>query len=238
MELLYEGKAKKLFLTENDSEVLMEFKDDATAFNGQKKTQFKEKGRINKRLTCYFLRMLEQEGIPTHLVRDVDETRMIVKRVEIVPIELVVRNFVAGSLAKRIGWEEGRTLSTPIYEYYYKSDDLGDPMITEEHVRELKLATERELAVMRDLSSWINKILCDFFGTIGIRLVDFKLEFGRLYPQKKQIILADEITPDTCRLWDMDTGKKLDKDRFRRDLGDVMESYSEVLGRVAGAVHA
>ncbi|OGH62200.1 MAG: phosphoribosylaminoimidazolesuccinocarboxamide synthase, partial [Candidatus Lindowbacteria bacterium RIFCSPLOWO2_02_FULL_62_12] len=232
------GKAKRLYLTDRPDELLMEFKDDATAFNGLKKTQFKDKGRINKRLTYYFLNLLEQDGIPTHLVRDVDDTHLIVRRVEIIPVEVVVRNTVAGSLAKRTGWEEGRLLSSPIFEYYYKSDELGDPMITQEHIREMRLATVRELNTVRFLASQVNDLLTGFFKKIGIRLVDFKLEFGRLCPQKKDIILADEITPDTCRLWDTETGKILDKDRFRRDMGDVMGSYSEVLGRVAGAVHA
>ncbi len=236
MELLYEGKAKKLYRTNCPDEVLMEFKDDATAFNGKKKTQFQNKGAINKQLTCLLYRMLEERGIPSHFVRDVDEIRIIVRRVEIIPVEVVVRNWVAGSLAGRIGRPEGTPLSAPMVEFYYKKDELNDPLITTEHLRELNLATDGEVSVIRDMAMRINGFLGEFFEKVGIRLVDFKVEFGRLHSDRSRIILADEITPDTCRLWDIRTGRKLDKDRFRRDLGEVMESYSDVLGRVSHAL--
>lgn len=238
MELLYEGKAKKLYLTENPDELLMTFKDDATAFNGKKREQFQNKGLINKKLTCHLYHLLESHGIPTHFMRDVDETSIVVKRVEIIPVEVVIRNVVAGSLAGRIGKPEGTPLSAPMIEFYYKNDALNDPLITIDHLREMRLATDDEVAVIRGMSSVINGLLTEFFDKIGIRLIDFKLEFGRLHPKKDRIVLADEITPDTCRLWDSATGRKLDKDRFRRDLGDVMEGYNEVLGRVSHAVSA
>ncbi|HUF61416.1 MAG TPA: phosphoribosylaminoimidazolesuccinocarboxamide synthase [Verrucomicrobiales bacterium] len=234
MKQLYEGKAKKLFETESPDVLLMEFKDDATAFDGKKKAQFADKGRLNKALSLLLLRLLEREGIRTHLVEDRDETRMLVRHVEIIPIEVVVRNIAAGSLCRRTPLEEGSELRQPMVEYFYKDDALGDPMITEEHIRELDLASPEEVNLLKAEALRINALLRDFFMKGGMRLVDFKLEFGRL--ADGSVVLADEITPDTCRLWDAETGRKLDKDRFRRDLGDVMEAYAEVLRRAEGAV--
>lgn len=232
MDVLYEGKAKKIFATENPDEFLMVFKDDATAFNGEKLEQFENKGRINKELTVLLYKLLEQAGVPTHFVREVDDISLLVKRVEIIQIEYVVRNIVAGSLSKRTGQPEGHALSQPLIEYYYKDDSLGDPMINLEHIREMNLATENELADMRRHALQVNTTLQDLFKKAGIQLVDFKLEFGRVLPGKNEIVLADEISPDTCRLWDADTGEKMDKDRFRRDLGDMMSYYAEVLQRL------
>lgn len=237
-ELLYEGKAKKLYTTDTPHELLMEFKDDATAFDGKKKEQFENKGRINKSLSHLLYTLLEERGVQTHFIRDVDETHMLVKSVEIVPIEVVGRNIVAGSLAKRTGLAEGTSLPGPIVEYYYKDDDLGDPMITREHIRVLNLATDEEVDELKRQTLQVNTLLTEFFAKAGIQLVDFKLEFGRTLPDKKELILADEISPDTCRLWDIKTGEKLDKDRFRRDLGDVMASYQKVLNRVEDVVQA
>jgi phosphoribosylaminoimidazole-succinocarboxamide synthase len=232
MELLYEGKAKKIFSTDHPDEFLMVFKDDATAFNGEKLAQFANKGRINKELTLLLYRQLEADGVPTHFIRDVDDTSLLVKRVEIIAIEYVVRNIVAGSLAKRSGQPEGHILSQPLIEFYYKDDALGDPMINLEHIREMQLATVDELAEMRRQALQVNTTLQDLFGKAGIKLVDFKLEFGRVLPGKTEIVLADEISPDTCRLWDAETNEKMDKDRFRRDLGDMMSYYAEVLQRL------
>ena len=215
MDLIYEGKAKKLFTTENPSELLMKFKDDATAFNGEKKSTFAEKGRLNKTLSLHLYQLLEKEGVSTHFVRDDGPDTLIVKRVEIIPIEVVVRNIVAGSLKKRTGLPEGQRLRQPIIEFCYKSDEL-------EKIKRSALK--------------INRSLSAFFAKAGLTLVDFKLEYGRLFPDKHNIVLADEISPDTCRLWDSVTGNKLDKDRFRQDLGDLIEGYSEVLQRVENAL--
>jgi phosphoribosylaminoimidazole-succinocarboxamide synthase len=236
MELIYEGKAKKLFTTDSPNELLMHFKDDATAFNGAKKSTFENKGRLNKQLSLHLYEMLERESIATHFVRDDGPETLIVKRVEIVPIEVVIRNLVAGSLQKRTGLPEGQRLRQPIVECYYKSDELGDPMINDEHIRELNLARGDELEKIKRSALKVNRILTGFFAKIGLTLVDFKLEYGRLYPDKFNIVLADEISPDTCRLWDTETGQKLDKDRFRQDLGGVMEGYETVLSRVEHAL--
>lgn len=238
MELLYEGKAKKLHTTENPNELLMEFKDDATAFNGAKHSTFAGKGELNKALTLALYQMLEKEGVITHFVRDESPTSMIVRRVEIIPIELVVRNVTAGSLSKRLGLEDGKRLRQPLIETYYKSDALGDPLINDEHVRELGIARGDEMEKIKRAGLKVNRILSQFFERAGLLLVDFKLEFGRLFPERHHIVLADEITPDTCRLWDLATGQKLDKDRFRQDLGDLIEGYSEVLTRVTNALSA
>lgn len=235
MTILYEGKAKKMRSTANPDELVMEFKDSATAFNGQKKAEIKDKGRINKQLTLYFFKLLEDQGIATHLVRSLSETEILVKKVTIIPVELVVRNIVAGSLSKRLGLPEGTPLAFPVIEHYYKNDELGDPMINNDHIFAMKLADEQEIAIMREVAVRINRIMTDFFSRVNITLVDFKLEFGRL--ADGDVVLADEISPDTCRLWDSATGTKLDKDRFRRDLGNVIESYQEVLGRVEHAVN-
>lgn len=236
MELIYEGKAKKLFTTEEPNELLMEFKDDATAFNGAKKSTFAKKGALNKQLSLHLYNLLEKDSVATHFVRDHGETTLIVKRVEIIPIEVVVRNIVAGSLAKRTGLPEGHRLRQPIIECYYKSDELGDPMINDEHIRELGLARGDEMEKIKRSALKINRTLSQFFAKARLTLVDFKLEFGRLYPDRHNIVLADEISPDTCRLWDAETGTKFDKDRFRQDLGDLVEGYSEVLTRVEHAL--
>ena len=238
MDMIYEGMAKKLFTTENPNELRMVFKDDATAFNGEKKSTFENKGRLNKRLSLLLYELLEKEGIATHFSRDDGPESLIVKRVEIVQVEVVVRNIVAGSLKKRTGLPEGQRLRQPIIECYYKSDALGDPMINDEHIRELNLARGDEVEKIKRSALKVNRVLGSFFAKAGLTLVDFKLEYGRLYPDKHNIVLADEISPDTCRLWDSETGQKLDKDRFRQDLGDLIEGYSEVLQRVENALAA
>jgi phosphoribosylaminoimidazole-succinocarboxamide synthase len=238
MDLIYEGKAKQLFTTENPNELRMVFKDDATAFNGEKKATFPEKGRLNKKLTLMLYEVLEKEGIATHFARDDGPESLIVKRVEIVQIEVVVRNIIAGSLKKRTGLPEGQRLRQPIIECYYKSDTLGDPMINDEHIRELNLARGDELEKIKRSALKVNRLLTGIFAGAGLTLVDFKLEYGRLFPDKHNIVLADETTPDTCRLWDTETGKKLDKDRFRQDLGDLIEGYSEIVKRVENALAA
>jgi phosphoribosylaminoimidazole-succinocarboxamide synthase len=232
MTPLYEGKAKRLYATDHADELLMEFKDSATAFNGAKKAEFENKGRFNKALTVLIYRALEARGVPTHFVRDAGDVSIVVRKVGIIPIELVVRNVIAGSLAKRLGRAEGERLRQPLVELYYKDDALGDPMINDEHVRELGLATSEELGRLKEFGLRVNELLSGIFAGAGLTLVDFKLEFGRLASDPATIVLADEISPDTCRLWDAQTGEKMDKDRFRRDLGGVMESYAEVLRRL------
>lgn len=236
MKLIYEGKAKRLYETDQPNEVLMEFKDDATAFNGAKKASFADKGRINKTLSLLLYQMLEKEGVPTHFLRDHSENSIIVRRVEVVAIELVMRNIVAGSLAKRTGLPERQKLRQPIIETYYKDDNLGDPLVTDEHIRELNLARPDELEKIKRSGLKVNNLLTRFFAGIGLTLVDFKLEYGRLYPNKHNIVLADEISPDTCRLWDASTGQRLDKDLFRQDLGDLITGYTEILNRVQNAL--
>ncbi len=236
MDLIYEGKAKKLFTTDEPNELLMEFKDDATAFNGAKKSTFANKGALNKQLSLHLYELLEKDSVSTHYIRDAGPNTLIVKRVEIIPIEVVIRNVVAGSLVKRTGLAEGHKLRQPIIECYYKSDELGDPMINDEHIRELALARGDEMEKVKRAALKINRTLTQFFAKANLTLVDFKLEFGRLFPDRHNIVLADEISPDTCRLWDAETGAKLDKDRFRQDLGDLVEGYSEVLTRVENAL--
>lgn len=233
-KLLYEGKAKRLYATDNPDELLMEFKDDTTAGNGAKFAQFENKGRLNKELSLLIFGMLEEGGIPTHHVREVDDIHVIVRKVQIVPLEVVVRNVVAGSLSKRTGIEEGTPLDAPIVETFYKVDELNDPIITDAHIlKVLKLCSKGELAVIKEMAFKINEILAAAFAKAGIRLIDFKMEFGKT--AEGDIILADEISPDCCRLWDADTGEKLDKDRFRRDLGDLTEGYQQVLERLQKA---
>lgn len=231
-KLLYEGKAKKIFETEDDQQVITEFKDDATAFNGEKKGQIKKKGELNAEITHIFFGMLEDKGIPTHLVEKLNSTDLLVKKLEIIPIEVVMRNKAAGSLAKRLGVEEGKKMAQPILEFYYKDDDLGDPMINKYHIFAEKLAGEKELESISSLAFEINDILTEYLVEKKIDLIDFKLEFGK--DNKGNIYLADEISPDTCRFWDNETGKKLDKDRFRRDLDQVEGAYHEVLRRLKG----
>ena len=229
-ELLYEGKAKKLFITEDPQILRVEYKDDATAFNGKKFDRLRDKGRLNNAITVFFFEHLDTKDIPSHFVRKISETEQLVRRVKIIPLEVVVRNVAAGSLSKRIGWEEGRELPHPIVEFYYKDDDLGDPLIAEEHIRLLELASEAQIEELKKRGFAVNEALKSLMLSKGIRLIDFKLEFG--LDQKGEILLADEISPDTCRFWDIESGKILDKDRFRRDLGGVTEAYREIHQRL------
>ena len=229
-ELLYEGKAKKLFITEDPQILRVEYKDDATAFNGEKFDRLRDKGRLNNAITFFFFEHLEKKDIPSHFVRKISETEQLVRRVKIIPLEVVVRNVAAGSLSKRIGWEEGKELPHPIVEFYYKDDDLGDPLLAEEHIRLLELASEAQIEELKKRGLTINEALKSLMLSKGIRLIDFKLEFG--LDQKGEILLADEISPDTCRFWDIESGDILDKDRFRRDLGGVTEAYREIHQRL------
>ena len=228
--LLYEGKAKKLFLTDQTNILRVYYKDDATAFNGKKFAQLEGKGRLNNAITAYFFEFLAGEGIRNHFVRRISDTEQLVRKVEIIPLEVVVRNVAAGSLSKRIGWEEGRELPDPIVEFYYKDDDLGDPLLAEEHIRMLRLVDAGELAEMRNQAFLVNRALKSLLEPKEILLVDFKLEFGR--DENGSLLLADEISPDTCRFWDTHSGEKLDKDRFRQDLGGVTEAYREIFKRL------
>ena len=230
-EMLYEGKAKKVFVTDNPDAYIVEYKDDATAFNGLKKGTITGKGVINNRMSNMMFAMLEKKGVPTHLIEELSDRETAVKKVEIVPLEVIVRNIAAGSFSKRFGVEEGRVLSCPTLEFCLKDDALGDPMINNSHILALDLATPEELETISTLTMKINEELKAFFLSIGIELVDFKIEFGRYHGQ---IILADEISPDTCRFWDSVTHEKLDKDRFRRDLGGVEDAYQEIMKRLMG----
>lgn len=230
LEQLYEGKAKKVFKTNQEGLYMIEYKDDATAFNGEKKGQIHQKGVMNNQITTLIFKKLAKHGIENHFVEYVDETHQIVKKVEIIMLEVIMRNVIAGSLAKRLGKPEGEVLSQPILELCYKNDDLGDPMINNYHAQAIGLANAEELDEITKKAFEINEYLKELFAQCGLTLVDFKIEFGRL-PNGK-VILADEISPDTCRLWDMATHEKLDKDRFRRDLGNVEEAYQEVLKRL------
>ncbi|HEY8419621.1 MAG TPA: phosphoribosylaminoimidazolesuccinocarboxamide synthase [Clostridia bacterium] len=232
MELIYEGKAKKVYATQNPDIVMVEYKDDATAFNGLKKGSILGKGAVNNRVSNHLFKLLEKHGIPTHYEEELSDISTLVKKVEIVPLEVIVRNIAAGSLCKRLGLAEGTKLNSTVLEYCYKNDDLGDPMINEYHIKALGLATEEELKAIAEYSLKVNQVLTDYLKDLNIELIDFKLEFGRF---KGQIILADEISPDTCRFWDSKSGEKLDKDRFRQDLGHVEEAYQEILRRLMGA---
>lgn len=229
LDMLYEGKAKRVFKTEDKDKYIVEYKDDATAFNGEKKGSIVGKGVINNKLSTIIFKDLEKRGIETHFIEQLSDSEMLVKAVEILPIEVIMRNICAGSITKRLGIEEGTKLDKPLLELCYKNDDLGDPFITEDHIEILSLATPEEVEVVKEYAYKINEALIDFFKASDLTLVDFKVEFGRY---NGKIILADEISPDTCRLWDVTTGKKMDKDRFRRDLGLVEEVYKEVLSRV------
>jgi phosphoribosylaminoimidazole-succinocarboxamide synthase len=230
---LYEGKAKQVFATENPDELLVYFKDDATAFNGEKKGTIVNKGVLNNKISSFFFEMLGQAGIPHHFIKQVSDREMLVKKLAILPLEVVVRNIAAGSLAKRIGWEEGRKMPSPVVELYYKDDALGDPLINDSHIAAMGLATPEQVQNLKDSALKINEILTAYLKTKNIELIDFKLEFGT---HKGQVLLGDEISPDTCRLWDTVTSQKLDKDRFRRDLGNVEDAYKEVLKRLTGEV--
>ena len=229
LEQLYEGKAKKVFLTDDPDVVIVSYKDDATAFNGIKKGQIKDKGIVNNICSNHLFRLLESKGIPTHYVEHINERETYVKKVQIVPLEVIVRNIAAGSMSKRLGIAEGTVLKKPVVEFSYKDDALGDPLINDDHALALGAATEDELATIKALALKVNDILKEYFAEIGVTLVDFKLEFGRY---KGGIVLADEISPDTCRFWDSKTGEKLDKDRFRRDLDDVDKGYREIKKRM------
>jgi phosphoribosylaminoimidazole-succinocarboxamide synthase len=231
-EMIYEGKAKRVYTTDNPDLVIQYFKDDATAFNAKKRGTIVSKGILNNEISATFFELLEREGVPTHFVKRLNDREMLVKRLHIIPVETVVRNIIAGSLAKRLGLEEGKSLPAPIVEYYYKSDPLDDPMINQWHITVLGMATEAELKTLTDLAIKINAVLQRFLEGKGILLVDGKLEFGRHHGQ---ILLGDEICPDTCRFWDSVTRKKLDKDRFRQDLGEIEEAYHEVHRRVCAA---
>ncbi len=228
---IYEGKAKKVYNTDDPDIVLVDYKDDATAFNGLKKGTIIGKGIVNNRVSNHMFRMLEEKGIPTHYVEQISERETLVKKVEIVQVEVIVRNIAAGSLSKRLGLPEGTKLPVTVLEYCYKSDELGDPMINDYHIAALGLATREEMDEIAKYSLQINDIMTAYLKQFGIELIDFKLEFGRFHGQ---IILADEISPDTCRFWDTKTGEKLDKDRFRRDLGHVEDAYQEILKRLMG----
>ena len=231
-EQLYEGKAKKVYATDDPEVVIVSYKDDATAFNGQKKGTIAGKGAINNRMTNNLMRRLEAAGVPTHYIEELSDRETAVKKVSIVPLEVIVRNISAGSFAKRYGVAEGIVFDAPTFEFSYKNDDLGDPLLNTSHALALKLATEEEIDLIRTYTMKVNDLLKGFLKEIGIDLVDFKLEFGKT--ADGQIVLADEISPDTCRLWDEKTHEKLDKDRFRRDLGGAEEAYEEVMRRLMG----
>ncbi|MCI5660709.1 MAG: phosphoribosylaminoimidazolesuccinocarboxamide synthase [Clostridia bacterium] len=230
---LYEGKAKKVFATENPEYVIVSYKDDATAFNGLKKGTITGKGVINNRMTNLLMQMLEKAGVKTHFVEELSDRETLVRKVSIVPLEVIVRNVSAGSFSKRYGVEEGIRFENPTIEFSYKNDELGDPLLNEYHALALKLATREEIDQIKAMAFKVNELLREFFDKCGVELIDFKLEFGRL--SDGTIVLADEISPDTCRFWDKNTHEKLDKDRFRRDLGNVEDAYQEMMKRVLGA---
>ena len=231
-EQLYEGKAKKVYATEDADLYIVSYKDDATAFNGLKKGTISGKGDINNRMSNFLMQILEKNGVPTHFVEEINDRETIVKKVSIVPLEVIIRNVSAGSFSKKYGVEEGIVFDEPTIEFSYKNDDLGDPLLNAYHAIALKLATREEIETIKSMAFKVNEVLCEYFKGMNIRLVDFKLEFGRL--SDGTIVLADEISPDTCRLWDIDTNEKLDKDRFRRDMGGVEEAYQEVMRRLMG----
>ena len=230
LEQMYEGKAKKVFKTDDPNLLIVDYKDDATAFNGEKKGQISGKGVINNRMSNLLMQMLEKKGVPTHFVEELSERETVVKAVTIMPLEVIVRNISAGSFAKRYGVEEGIVFDAPTFEVSYKNDDLGDPLMCESHAIALGLVSQSDIDKIREYALTVNEELKKFFLERGLKLVDFKIEFGKT--ADGEIILADEISPDTCRLWDVETNKKMDKDRFRRDLGDVEETYQEVFERI------
>ena len=234
-EQLYEGKAKKVFKTDDPQLLIVDYKDDATAFNGLKKGTISGKGIINNKMSNLLMAKLEKNGVPTHFVEELSDRETVVRKVSIVPLEVIVRNIAAGSFSKRYGIEEGMVFDEPTIEFSYKNDDLGDPLINEYHALAMKLADKNEIETIKNYAFKINEILKEFWKECGITLVDFKMEFGR--NADGAIILADEISPDTCRLWDIKTGEKLDKDRFRRDMGGVEEAYEEVMERLRGNQH-
>ena len=232
LEQLYEGKAKKVFKTDDPEVLMVDYKDDATAFNGEKKGTIESKGIINNKVTNHLMKMLEKEGIPTHLIEEVSDRETLVKKVTIVPLEVIVRNVAAGSFSKRYGVEEGKELVCPSLEFSLKDDALGDPLINSYHVLALGLATQEEIDLIAKYAFKVNEILKAYLLKLGIKLIDFKLEFGKT--SDGTIVLADEISPDTCRFWDVETNEKLDKDRFRRDLGHVEDAYQEIMKRLMG----
>lgn len=233
LEQLYEGKAKKVYKTDDENLYIVSYKDDATAFNGLKKGTIVGKGVINNKMSNMMMQLLETKGVKTHFVKELSDRDTLVKKVSIVPLEVIIRNVSAGSFAKRYGVEEGIVFKSPTIEFSYKNDDLGDPLINAYHALALNLATEAEIQKIKDMAFKVNEVLKEYFKGLNIRLVDFKLEFGRL--NSGEIVLADEISPDTCRLWDLTTNEKLDKDRFRRDLGGVEDAYNEVMKRLTSA---
>jgi phosphoribosylaminoimidazole-succinocarboxamide synthase len=234
-ELLYEGKAKRIFKTDDENTVLVKYKDSATAFNGVKKAEITGKGRLNNEITSLLFLKLKEQGIESHFIERISETEQLVKKVTIIPLETVVRNVAAGSLSKRLGIEEGKELTAPIIEFYLKNDELGDPLLTLDHILELKIASTDEITILKQKALEVNAVLSSFFDELGIRLIDFKLEFGKDY--NGNILLADEISPDTCRLWDKKTNEKLDKDVFRRDLGSLTDAYETILEKIGGRKH-
>ncbi|MGE7907155.1 phosphoribosylaminoimidazolesuccinocarboxamide synthase [Peribacillus sp. NPDC094092] len=234
-ELLYEGKAKQIFATDNSEIVWVEYKDSATAFNGEKKSEIAGKGKLNNQITSLLFSKLAQENIPSHFIEMLSDREQLVKRVSIIPLEVVVRNTAAGSFSKRTGIEEGQPLKKTLIEFYYKDDELGDPLLTEDHIEELELASKEDVAILKEKAQEISIVLTSFFKELDIKLVDFKLEFGKT--PNGDILLADEISPDTCRLWDINTNEKLDKDVFRRDLGSLTDAYEKILAKLEGTQH-
>lgn len=228
-ELLYEGKAKKVYATDDQNYCIVDYKDDATAFNGQKKGTIVGKGVVNNKMSNYLFKLLADKGIKTHFMEELSDRETLVKKVKIVPLEVIVRNKAAGSLAQRLGLPEGTPMKTTVLEFSYKNDELGDPMVNEYHILAAGFATKEDIDIISAMALKVNEILKEFFLSVNIELIDFKLEFGRF---GDEIILADEISPDTCRFWDVNTHEKLDKDRFRRDLGGVEEAYAEVMKRI------
>jgi phosphoribosylaminoimidazole-succinocarboxamide synthase len=232
LEMLYEGKAKKVFKTEDENLYIVSYKDDATAFNGLKKGTIQDKGVVNNRVSNHLFKMLAGKGIENHFVEEINDRETIVKKVTIVPLEVIVRNIAAGSLSKRLGIPEGTQLKTTVLEFSYKDDSLGDPMVNDYHIKAMGIATDEDIKVLSEMALKVNDILREYMKDVNIDLIDFKLEFGR--DKDNKIILADEISPDTCRFWDITTHEKLDKDRFRRDLGNVEDAYQEILKRLMG----
>ena len=229
-KILYVGKAKTVYEAGSNDQCIIQYRDTATAFNGVKREEIQGKGLLNCQITCVIFQMLEKNGIPTHMISQIDGTSLLVKKVDIVPLEVIIRNVAAGSFSKRFGVMEGAALQSTVLEFCYKNDELGDPMINNSQILALGLATEEEIETITAMTLKINKLLTEFFAKVDLRLIDFKLEFGRYHGQ---ILLADEISPDTCRLWDKSTGEKMDKDRFRRDMGKVIEAYQAVFQRIS-----
>ena len=229
LEQVYEGKAKKVFKTDNPLHFIQEFKDDATAFNNKKKGTIADKGIVNNKIASALFTLLEKEGVPTHFIEKLSDREMLIKKLEIIPVEVTIRNITAGGICRQLGVEEGIRAKTPILEWHYKSDELDDPLMNDDHIEFMGLATKEEMALITKYTFKVNDVLIAFFGKLGIDLVDFKLEFGR---HEGEVLLGDEISPDTCRFWDKETGKKLDKDRFRQGLGNVEDAYQEMLSRI------